>query len=263
MIDLHSHILPGLDDGAADVDTSLAMARAAVDDGVEVMVATPHVSFDYPVEPWDVAGGVEYLNVALARAEIPLSVLPGGEIALPRLTELDDLALQGLALGGGPYLLLESPYTPGVAYIEELVFAAQVRGFRVLLAHPERCPAFQRDPARLARLVERGVLCSVDAGSMMGRFGRTVHRFVVSLFLDGLVHNVASDSHDERRRPPGLRAAFRAAEADLPGLAAQRDWLTHAVPAAVLSGGDLPPRPAAIRSPGRSWRRRLARSGRR
>jgi protein-tyrosine phosphatase len=255
VIDLHSHILPGLDDGAGDLGESLAMARAAVRDGVETIAATPHVSFDYPVTPAQVSEGVSRLRDALAGAGIPLSVVRGAEIALSRLPELGDAELRELTLGGGPYLLVECPYAPA-ASLAELVFAVQVRGFRVLLAHPERSPNFQREPERLRSLVERGALCSVNAASLAGRFGRSVRAVAVRLFRDGLVHNVASDSHDAERRPPGTGGALRSAEAELPGISAQAQWLTREVPEAVLAGTDIPPRPAELGDrPRPRWRR--------
>ncbi len=243
MIDLHSHILPGLDDGAPDIDVSLAMARAAVDAGIETMVATPHVNFEYPVDPHDIGPRVGALNIALARSEIALAVLPGAEVALPRLGEMDDEALRAVCLGGGPCVLVESPYVRGASFLEERLFDLQLRGLRPMLAHPERCPIFQDDPGRLARVVERGVLCSINIGSLTGRFGSVVRRFSVRLFRDGLVHNVASDCHDPVRRPPGLRAGFEKAEEELPGISDQADWYARAAPAAILAGEPLPPRP--------------------
>jgi protein-tyrosine phosphatase len=137
-------------------------------------------------------------------------------------------------------MLVESPYTHATRVLEETLFGLQVQGFRPVLAHPERCPSFQEDPARLAELVERGVFCSVTASSMIGRFGGLVRKFTTLLFAEGLVHNVASDAHDLVRRSVDLRAGFEALDADLPGLAEQASWFTSAVPEAILGGGVLP-----------------------
>ena len=157
------------------------------------------------------------LTEALARAAIPLEVRAGGEIAIWRLVDLDDAALRALALGGGPYLLVESPFSPVVGDFEPMVLDLHQRGHRVLLAHPERCPAFQRDPERLARLVRGGVLIQITAGSMEGAFGSTVQRFTTSLLRDGLVHVVASDAHDAVKRPPGLQRRLPRARARAAG----------------------------------------------
>jgi protein-tyrosine phosphatase len=243
VIDLHSHILPGLDDGPSTMAGSLELARAAVGAGTATILATPHVNDDAGIEPARIAAGLEELRAALAEADIPLEVLPGGEIAIWRLIDLDDDTLRALALGGGPYLLVESPFSPVVGDFEPMVLDLHARGHRVLLAHPERCPAFQRDPARLQRLVEAGALVQITAGSMSGGFGSTVRRFTVAVLREGLAHVVASDAHDHVRRPPGLRAGFPALERELPGIGVQAHWLTESVPRAVLDGGPLPARP--------------------
>ena len=250
MIDLHSHILPGIDDGPATLDGSLELARAAVAAGTSTILATPHINTDERIDAATVAAGIETLRPALAAAEIPLEVLPGGEIAIWRLVDLDDDALRSLALGGGPYLLVESPFSPVVGEFEPLVLDLHARGHRVLLAHPERCPAFQRDPPRLERLIEAGALAQVTAGSMAGAFGTTVKRFTTALLGEGLAHVVASDAHDTVKRPPGLGAGFAALERDLPGVTAQQPWLTEAVPRAILDGAPLPERPPLPRPAG-------------
>lgn len=134
---------------------------------------------------------------------------------------------------------MEPPIRAVAAGLDMLILELQHRGHRILLAHPERCPAFQRDPPMLQSLVGDGVLTSITAGSLVGRFGGNVRRFALELVREGLVHNVASDAHDRRGRPPGM-----AAELDQTGLGALADWLTRAVPAAILSGGEIPPQPA-------------------
>jgi protein-tyrosine phosphatase len=243
MIDLHSHVLPGIDDGAATLEDSLAIARAAVADGTRTLAATPHIDHHHGVEPVKLPARVRGLQAELKRRRIPLQLVTGGEIALARCAELSDADLRGLALGGGPYLLIESPHLPTGGAFEPALFDLQVRGFRVLLAHPERSPVFLRDRDRLRRLVAHGALCSITAGSIAGRFGRTVRSYSLELLREGLVHDVASDAHDDSRRPPTMRECFAAAERELPGLYEQVEWLTEGAPAAILRGRELPPRP--------------------
>ena len=250
MIDLHSHILPGVDDGPPTVEGSLELARVAVAAGTRTILATPHINDDRSIDAARVAVGLESLRPELAAAEIPLEVLPGGEIAIWRLIDLDDDTLRALALGGGPYLLVESPFSPVIGDFEPMVLDLHQRGHRVLLAHPERCPAFQRTPARLEGLVSAGALVQLTAGSMAGGFGSTVRRFTIDILREGLAHVVASDAHDTVRRPPGLRAGFSALERDLPGLGEHAEWLTQLVPRAVLDGAPLPARPPLPRPPG-------------
>ena len=246
MIDLHSHILPGLDDGPATMEGSLDLARAAVAAGTRTILATPHINNNPSIEPARIAAGLVELRAALAAEEIPLEVLPGGEIAIWRLPDLDGEALRALALGGGPYLLVESPFSPAIGDFEPMVLDLYQRGHRVLLAHPERCPAFQKTPSRLEGLVDSGALVQLTAGSMTGEFGSTVRRFAVEILREGLAHVIASDAHDSVRRPPGLRVGFPVLERELPGLTEQADWLTRLVPRAVLDGAPLPPKPAGV-----------------
>jgi protein-tyrosine phosphatase len=253
VIDLHSHILPGIDDGPATLDGSLDLARVAVADGTRTILATPHINTDERIDAAMVADGLAELRPALAEAGIPLEVLPGGEIAIWRLVDLDDDALRSLALGGragGDYILVESPFSPVVGDFEPLVLDLHARGHRVLLAHPERCPAFQRDPPRLTALVDAGALVQITAGSMTGGFGSTVRRFTAAMLQEGLAHVVASDAHDAVKRAPGLTAGFAALERELPGISDQQAWMTEAVPRAVLDGTPLPERPPLPRPGG-------------
>ena len=257
MIDLHCHILPGLDDGPVNFDFSVAMARKAEEAGINIVVATPHVRSDYRTEPASIAAAVVELNDALANEELELLVLAGAEVSLQKAAELDDGILSTLCLGSGDYLLVESPYRSIDIDLEGIVWDLQARGFKPVLAHPERCPIFQRDPDRLARLVNGGLLCSITAASLAGRFGSTVRRFSLELMYDGLVHDVASDAHDHLHRPPDLLAGFESAEADIPGIRGQANWFTVTAPVAIVTGRDaLPPRPdPPPRPPMSRWRR--------
>ena len=256
MIDLHCHILPGLDDGPVNFDFSVAMARSAAEAGIQVMVATPHIRADYDVDPDALEERVRTLNRAVEADGIQLLVLSGGEVSLQKASELDDAVLRKVCLGKSDYLLLESPYRSSDIDIEGIVRDVQARGFKPLLAHPERCPIFQHDPDRLKRLVNSGVLCSITASSMAGGFGTTVRRFTLELLHDGIVHDVASDAHDHLHRPPDLLAGFESAEAEIPGIVSQAPWFTVTSPVAILSGRALPPRPdPPPRPPTSRWRR--------
>ena len=227
------------------------MAEAALHEGLHTVVVTPHVDLKYGVQGAQIAEGVAALCAALERQQIPLTVHSGAEIALSRLPALADSQLRSMALALSSYLLIESPYSPAGALLEEAVFDLQVRGFRPVLAHPERCPEFQRDVERLRRLVEGGVACSVSAGSVVGQFGRTVKRFASHLLQEQLVHNLSSDAHDAAKRPPALRAAFRAENGPLSDVSLQR-WLTKSVPTAVLADEPLPP-PPPLPARSRRW----------
>jgi protein-tyrosine phosphatase len=252
VVDLHTHILPGVDDGAPDLEAAVAMARVGEADGVTTIVATPHIRDDHPFDHGRIPGLVADVNAALAAAGVGVEVVAGGEVALTTTADLDADALRAYGLGGGPYLLVESPYTEVGDLVERQLFDVQMKGLKPVLAHPERSPSFLSDFERLRTLVEeRGVLLSVTADSMAGRFGSTVQRFSAELFRAGLVHDVASDAHDDRKRAPRLRHGFEALDRDLPGIAAQTAWFTADAPAAMLAGSELPPRPDPPRAAGR------------
>jgi protein-tyrosine phosphatase len=257
VIDLHCHILPGVDDGPERLEDALALAREAADEGIRTIVATPHLDGRHLRTAAEVGDRVASLNSSLADGGIPVEVLPGAEVALSWLGELGDAELADAALGDGPALLVESPYTGDVPVLEEQLFELQVKGFQPLLAHPERCPAFQARPERLAALVDHGVRCSITAASLAGRLGRGARRLSIELVSRRLVHDVSTDAHDTRHRPPRLREGFDVADAELPGMAQAREWFTHVAPAAILSGAQLPPAPELGRRS--RWRPRLRR----
>jgi protein-tyrosine phosphatase len=243
VIDLHCHVLPGLDDGPADADGSVMVARLAAADGTRTMVATPHIREDYEFELDLIEERTAALNDRLAQEGVELRVVAGGEVALSRLSQLTQPELGRVCLGESRSILVESPYQEATDMVEDTLFNLQVGGWHPVLAHPERSPSFMKDPDRLEAVVERGILCSVTAASMAGRFGRTVQRFTRLLFERGMVHDVASDAHDIRRRAPGLTAGFRLLDQQLPGVAGQMEWFTSDAPTAILEDRPLPARP--------------------
>ena len=256
MIDLHCHVLPGIDDGPKDIEGSLALARAAHAAGIRRIVATPHVSPRYPNEPTAIARLVEELTGHLAAEGIEIEVLPGAEIALVRAVELDGPQLARLTLGGGTWLLVEPPFSPSASGIDTMMLEVARHGHPIVIAHPERCPAFHRDRSVLESLVRSGMITSITAGSLLGHFGTRVRSFAFELLREGLVHDIASDAHDPVERPPGTMGELEGA-----GLRSLTAALTEEIPAAVLSGREIPPAPrlAPAQEPRRArswpWRR--------
>jgi protein-tyrosine phosphatase len=246
MIDLHCHVLPGLDDGPGDLPAALTMARRAVALGTSTMVATPHIDHHWGVSPGAVKTRAALLAEALAAEGVELEIRTGGEIALSRLADLSASELDEVRLGNGPYLLLECPMSQAEGDFDVLMLRIRERGESIVLAHPERAPLFQREPERLVRCVEAGLLCSISAGALRGEFGGHVRGFTIELLRAGLVHDIASDSHDHLRRPPGLAGVLELAEFEIPGIGRQASWLTTLAPAAILEGAPLPPRPGVL-----------------
>jgi len=261
VIDLHCHVLPGIDDGPATFEGSIDLARVAAAAGIRTIVATPHVSRRYRNEASEIAELVHRLNGRLREQEIPVEIRRGAELSIARVEELDPAELSALRLGDGPWILLEPSLTRPAGGLETVALGLQRNGHRILLAHPERCMAFHRDPLLLESLVQAGALTSVTASSLVGRFGDHVRRFALRLARQGLIHNVVSDAHDHDKRPPSI-----ARELEQVGLGPLAEWLTCAVPGAILDGEEVPPRPADVvvrigEEPRRWWRR--ARSPRR
>lgn len=249
MIDLHCHLLPGVDDGPATLDDALALARAAVADGIGATVVTPHVSWKYRNEATAIEDGVAALEAQLAAHGVPLTLVPGAELAMTYVAEVELEALQRLTLGSSSCVLLEPPFAPVATGLDRLSTELMAHGYRVLIAHPERCPALHRDPSMVAKLVHEGALTSLTASSLSGRFGGKVRRFALQLLDEGLAHNVASDAHDDRGRPPRISRDLAAAK-----LEHLREWTTELVPRAILRDEPIPPRPREPLRRGRGQR---------
>jgi len=246
VIDLHLHILPGVDDGPATLDDAVALAQAAAAAGTRTVVATSHVSDRYPNRAAGLAEARARLQEELAARDVALEVLPGAEIAIPQIADLAEDELRALALGGADALLVEAPLSPAVSDVEPVLRGLLARGHRVVLAHPERSPLFLTQRSLLTMLVAEGVLTSITASSITGRFGRTVARFARELLDHGLVHDIASDAHDLAGRRPEVLPVLAEAEALLPGLGEQVSWLTGEAPRAILAGERLPPPPPPL-----------------
>lgn len=237
VIDLHTHILPSLDDGPAILDESLAMGRIALADGITCLTATPHdtgMALGYPDQ---VKARVAEVRAAFQEEGMELRLVVGSE-----LYSVPDLAVrlrsgQALTLGGSRYILLEFPLTDFPIYADQLVFEIQTAGFTPILAHPARNAAIQDDPNQLYDLVERGVLAQVTSGSLTGVFGSQVQASAKVLVEHRLVHLIASDAHDADHRAPQLSEAVEVA-AGILGQEAARAMVTTR-PQAILSDQPL------------------------
>jgi protein-tyrosine phosphatase len=240
MIDLHCHILPGIDDGARSFEESVLMCRLAADDGCEGMVATPHQRRG---EWWN--ADREHLAALAGELQDKVAsgfrVYLGGEVHVDSelLAEVEKLPDGGgiLPLAGSRYLLIEFDSNGTAREAIHLVHELVVAGWRPVLAHPEFVPWLASDLSLVARLVELGALTQVTAMSVTGDFGRRPQTDSLALLDAGLVHFVASDSHGVRRRPPGLRRAAYLIAERLGGETARR--LTVDNPRAVVEDRPL------------------------
>lgn len=255
VIDLHSHVLAGIDDGPEDTRGSIDLMAAAEADGTHTLAATPHLRHDFPlVRPSEIAPRCVRLNHA---AESRLKVVPGAEVDLvwAQGASEEDLKLASYWQRGTD-LLVETPYGPLPGTFEDLIFRISTRGYRILLAHPERNPTFQRDPERLAALVGREVLVQLTAFSLAETKPRSGSRdLALSLVEQGLAHVIASDGHRAGAwRGPELSGGVAAARRVAP-LRAQ--WMVTDAPAAILEGEPLPAPPQDASARRRSFLQRL------
>jgi protein-tyrosine phosphatase len=242
VIDLHTHVLPGLDDGAADAEEAVAMCRAAAAEGIAALAATPHVREDYPTAPDRIAAGV--LELRQAAGDV-IRILPGAELALEELSRPAE-ELREFGLGGNPgYVLVETPYVGWPLDIRDRFSDLHAVSIVPVLAHPERNLDVQLRPTLLRPLVEDGALVQLTAASVDGRQGRAAEKCARELLDQRLAHLLASDAHR-----PSIRAIGLAAAVDALGDAALAQWLTSDVPTAIVERRAIPPRPRRTR---RRW----------
>jgi len=235
VIDLHCHILDAIDDGARDADDSVGMARQAEADGIEAVCATPHIRHDHDVRIEELAGRVRGLNARLEQELVSLKVLQGGEVAETAVEGLSDEELARVSLGSGNWVLLEPAPGPLDDSLLRRVGHLRERGFRALIAHPERhlsADMFER----MAALVAEGALIQATADFFL-REQMAVG--MLAMAERGLVHVLSSDAHSARAgRPVRLTPALeRLREVEL--LAPHLEWIAETAPGGIVDGEPL------------------------
>jgi protein-tyrosine phosphatase len=248
MLDLHCHMLPGIDDGAVDLDMALAMARMAAADGIRTVACTPHI---YPGMYENTATGIRAAITAfqaqLDQAGIALHLVEGADV------HLDPTLIAGLrngripTLAGSRYLLLEPPHHVAPPRFEEAVFELMTAGYVPVITHPERLTWVETHYDLFLRLARRGVWMQITAGALTGRYGRRVRYWGERFLEEGQAHLLATDAHHPERRPP-LLAEARDAAARLVG-EAEAIHMVQTRPAGIVANADpatLPPHLAAM-----------------
>lgn len=247
MIDLHTHLLPGIDDGAPDLETSLKMAKIATDDGIRVMACTPHI---YPGmfenNGPDIKQRVAALQSELDRAGIKLKLTWGADAHVA--PDLMDKLKSGeaLSLNDTRYFLLEPPHHVAPPRFAEFAFSFLAAGYVPVITHPERLSWIEEHYETFCDLSDRGVWMQVTAGSLTGRFGQGARYWGERMLDEGRVHILATDAHSPERRPP-LLAEGREAAAKWVGREEARH-LVESRPLGILENrppADLPPIPRA------------------
>ncbi|MBV7576689.1 capsular biosynthesis protein [Pseudomonas sp. PDM32] len=215
MIDLHNHMLPGLDDGSIDLEGALDLARMAVADGIKTIVCTPHM---HPGRHDNSVSGIQAacarMKVALFEADIALRIAAAAEVRfgdhLPAAIESQSLPFMG-EWEGRRVVLLEFPHGQIPYAAEHLIDWLLAHGIVAMIAHPERNKAVMRNPAKLRPFVARGCLLQVTGASLTGYFGQQVQSVARDLLEQGVVHVLASDGHNVRHRPAVLAQAHQCA----------------------------------------------------
>ncbi len=210
MIDIHLHILPGIDDGPETIEGSLDLAEMLVRDGIHAAIATPHYNDEFEQRSAaEIKFRVGELQRALTYYRIPLRLFAGHEVQIkPGLVE--DIRRGRLAtLNGSRYLLLELWSNGWLPETERVVFELRAFGITPIIAHPERLRPIQQDPQRLVRLLQQGALAQLTASSLIGDWGETIQRQAESLLAKGYVHCIASDAHGARKRPSHVPRSLR------------------------------------------------------
>lgn len=247
MFDLHSHMLPGLDDGAADMRQSLAMARMAVEDGIQGVVCTPHWSSGhYENTRLKILQGVENLAEELLNRQIALTVFAGAEL------RLDASLLNGVRTGKlitindtGRFVLVELPPFFSHDSLEHFLWQLQLQGITPVISHPERNREFLKNPEALYKLVKRGTLTQLTAASVLGSFGREVQKLSFLLLRHRLCHVLASDAHETSFRTPRLKEACRMV-AEILGKKSASE-MVYETPKKIIDGRDVDtPEPVPI-----------------
>ncbi|MGM8140311.1 tyrosine-protein phosphatase [Enterococcus italicus] len=216
MLDLHCHILPGVDDGAEDLAASLAMAEKAISQGITHILCTPHHNNGKYVNPKSfVMEQVKNLQMELDKRQLPLTLFEGQEV---RITGdvLEEIQQERILFTdiGNTYLLIEFPTMDVPAYTEQLFFDLRARGQVPIIVHPERNAKFREDPNRLIPFLEMGCLAQLTAPSYVGIFGKSIQKTAKQMVKQRLVQMVASDAHGVHKRNFYLKEAFEAMEND-------------------------------------------------
>lgn len=261
MIDLHSHILPGLDDGARDLEAALDIARMAVDDGIQVMACTPHfMPGMYDNTAVDVRQRVAVLNQQLIEHDIDLALVTGSDAHVR--PDFVQCLRQGeiLTLHDSRYVLFEPPHNIMPQRLDELLYNISIAGYVPILTHPERLKWIEQNYPVMEQLVKAGVWMQITSGSLTGRFGKRPQYWSQRMLAEGLVSILATDAHSIRSRPPLLAEGYEIAKSEL-GV----DEATHLVvtrPESILADvepGLVPslPVPTTTRAQGGSLIRRI------
>ena len=234
MIDVHSHILPGIDDGPDTLEETINMLSIASEERIKVVAATHHflddkMSVDSYLKLWKKR--MQQVKLTLEKANIDISIVRGAEVMIsPSLPMLE--GIERLCINGSRYMLIELPMLNIPLYVEEVIYILRLKGIISIIAHPERNKRIVEDPNLLYPLVELGALCQVNTGSITGLYGENVKRCARILIDHNMAHLLGTDAHSTGRRSPRIKEAMAVLYkwTSSPVI----DRMLHAIPGAVL-----------------------------
>ena len=210
MIDIHSHILWGMDDGAESLEISMSMASTASKEGIKTIIATPHcMEYEDPILfSQKVRDKCLLLQENLDKKEIPIDIIPGTEVYIDPFMP-DKEGFDNLVLGGTQYILVELPMNGIPLYVDDFIFHLRLKGLTPVLAHPERNARIMEDPNILAKLIELGSLAQINTGSITGFFGSRVQKSARNILTHNMGHVLGTDAHSDDKRGPYIREAVK------------------------------------------------------
>ncbi len=209
MIDIHSHILPKVDDGSNSIEMSISMAKQYIESGIKEVIATPHFiedSFNKDLKANKKA--LEYLNEQLKNNNIPLKVYLGNEIYASMTTIEDVISGKASSLNNSKYILMELPMYDIPIYFEDLIYGLLLKGYTPIIAHPERNSRIMDEPNILYNFIEKGALAQLNLPSLEGMYGKSVQSCAKILLEHKMIHFVGTDAHTNRTRSPKVSEAI-------------------------------------------------------
>lgn len=209
MIDIHNHLLIGVDDGPQSEEEAVALLRQAIGNGITDIVATPHhYSGDFINFKNKIMDKMDELNRIIETHQLDITIHPGQEIRVNGSLVEELKEQKSIPLNNSKYVLVEFPFNDIPSYVETLLFDIQMNGFTPVIAHPERCKPIIKDPDKLYDFIEKGAVAQVTAGCVSGALGENLQETSLRMLENNLAHIIASDAHHAEIRPFLLKEAY-------------------------------------------------------
>ncbi|QUH19075.1 tyrosine-protein phosphatase [Alkaliphilus sp. B6464] len=230
MVDLHSHILPNIDDGAKDIDEALQMGEIAVEQGISQIIATPHfIEGELASKKEKIEEAIDALNKTFEKEGMNLKILPGNEVYispnLPKILHNKEV----FTLNNGHYILIEFPMGDIPIYTEDVLYEVRLLGYKPIIAHPERYTKIMENPNRLKELIDQGNYVQINSQSITGELGEKARKTAEILLKHKMVHFIGTDAHSSRHRSPKMKKALEQI----------KEWIGDQAAEEIINNGEL------------------------